>query len=98
MALSGCLTNPQPAYACKDHWFVEIGAGENGRIVGNDSWNDGGGTGAKLNVGYQWELSPQVATTFNITHLSQWEIGKPFNKKDEDTVDHVGFSIIWRSE
>lgn len=71
--------------------FAELGVGNNTNLTGSSvPWDDGGGTGCMLKVYYQtggWIMG--------WTHLSQCDVGPPFNFKDESSVDHIGIAYRW---
>jgi hypothetical protein len=76
--------------------YVEVGVGNNTNLSGcSECWNDGGGTGALLGMGYIHHVSPEVSLVVHWTHFSQWEIGAPFNNKDESSIDHLGLKVVY---
>ncbi|MHC5134934.1 MAG: hypothetical protein ACYSO0_00785 [Planctomycetota bacterium] len=79
--------------------FLSIGAGTNwnGTSIKSE-WEDGGGTGAYLSAVYRWDKQAwcfDCYPSINYVHLSQWDIGQPWNDKYEDSVDHFGFGWTW---
>ncbi len=71
--------------------FIELGVGNNTNLTGcSVCWDDGGGTGAHLAVGYTFPIRHNVSLDLHWSHFSQWEVGAPFNDKHESSVDHIG--------
>lgn len=78
--------------------YLTIGAGWNGHLFAEkDEWNDGGGTGAFIAASYQWDKQSwcKCRPSLNYAHISQWDVGPPFNNESEDWVDHVGIAATW---
>ena len=75
---------------------VTLGAGWNGNLTGASiPWNDGGGIGGYGQLAYEHELSDTSSLIAHWTHISQWDVGKPFNDDSESSVDHLGVAIKW---
>ena len=79
-----------------DGLSLSIGAGWNTNFTGDSiAWEDGGGVGAYLQVEYVVALSPTFSLTSHWIHLSQWDVGAPFNNQAESSVDHIGVAFKW---
>ncbi len=75
---------------------VTLGAGWNGNISGSSiPWENGGGVGFYGQLAYEHELSDQSVLLTHWTHLSQIDVGPPWNDRDESSVDHLGVAIKW---
>ena len=69
---------------------LEIGAGKNGNWTGSSiPWDDGGGVGAYGSIRWEWKYAVCQGL-----HISQWDIGPPFNGHSESSLDHLG--CAWR--
>ena len=67
--------------------FIEVGIGTNNSLINpGQDWNDGGGTGAYIGIRREWSNGWVI----QLSHYSQWEIGPPFNNKEESSLDHIG--------
>lgn len=89
------LTISLPASA--DYWFIGIGVGDNSNATGcSVCWEDQDGLGGVLVVGREWTLAPELAVRAHWLHLSQYDVGPPFNDKDESSVDHFGIYLEYR--
>ena len=75
--------------------FVEVGAGYNanlwGQSIENGGWDNGGGVGSYISVRYETKKG-----VCHWTHLSQWDVGKPWNHTRETKADHFGCALRWR--
>ncbi len=81
----------------KDYFYWEIGIGKNGNIIGASTpWNDAGGIGCSLGFGYVDQYTPRLQGKWHIIHHSQCDKGTPFTDDKESTLDHFGFSLIFR--
>ena len=49
-------------------------------------WDDGGGVGAYFAIRNEWDNGVFI----QLSHYSQWDVGKPFNDRDESSLTHVG--------
>jgi hypothetical protein len=77
--------------------YIEVGLGHNTNLTGcTGCWNDGGGVGALLSIGYTHQIN-NISASIHWTHLSQLDIGPPFNNEDESSVDFIGVSVrfVW---
>ena len=75
---------------------VTIGAGWNGNIGGSSvPWDNGGGVGAYFQFAHEWDLGENASWLVHWTHLSQYDVGKPFNDDIESSVDHLGVAFKW---
>lgn len=82
--------------AAAGDFYIEVGAGIHGNLFSNDlAWKKVNGTGALIRIGYQEKIADDVYLNGALTHLSYWDVGPPFNSKNEPTVDHLGGSVIW---
>ena len=76
---------------------VSLGAGWNGNLTGYSiPWDSADGVGAYLQIAHEWELSERTSVVAHWTHISQWDVGKPFNDLDESSVDHLGVAVKWK--
>ena len=74
---------------------LEIGAGFNTNIGGAAiPWDDGGGLGGYGRLAYEHDLGNSTVI-YHWIHLSQWNVGAPFNDKQESSVDHLGIALRW---
>ncbi len=80
--------------------YLTLGAGWNESYFSEtDDWNDGGGTGAFISLSYQWDKQwwcLNCMPSINYAHVSQWDVGPPWNDDFEDSVDHLGFAGTWK--
>lgn len=78
-----------------DTSYLEVGLGGNRNLTGcSDCWNDGDGTGAYIRLGWEMNLKPNNwKAGIHWTHLSQWDVGPPFNNDTESSVDHIGMYL-----
>ncbi len=75
---------------------ITIGAGWNGNLTGASvPWNDGGGVAGYLQLAHEWEVGTNASIVAHWTHLSQINVGKPFNDDIESSVDHLGVAMKW---
>lgn len=73
---------------------LSVGVGNNTNLNGASiPWDDGGGMGAYFQLKYTHPISESLSVVTHWTHLSQWDIGPPFNHRDEASVDHIGAAI-----
>ena len=71
--------------------YFELGAGKNKTFSKNNKWEDGNGTGSYFSFRYEADVG-----VCHWTHLSQWDVGKPFNDKAELSVNHLGCAFRWK--
>jgi len=74
--------------------YVEAGAGTNHALFSDVEWRDRGGVGASIEAGREW-TAPLNAykTKCRWLHLSQWDVGPPFDDRTESSVDHIGCAV-----
>lgn len=87
LIISGCGYKTLPTKRV----YFELGAGKNQTTFGNsDKWEDGDGTGGYFSFRYETNIG-----VCHWVHLSQWDIGPPFNDKQESSVNHYGCALRW---
>ncbi len=78
-------------------WTVSIGAGWNGNLTESSMpWEDGGGVAGYFQLKKTYPLSDNLYVAYHYLHLSQINVGPPFNDKAESSVDHIGVAIEWK--
>lgn len=76
--------------------YLEVGAGYNGSFFAQSDaheWDDGGGVGATIEMGREWTVPKnegRLKVKCRWLHVSQWDVGPPFNNRAESSLDHVG--------
>ena len=76
---------------------ISLGAGWNGNLTGSSvPWENGSGVGSYLQIAHEEQVTEHLSFVGHYTHLSQWDIGPPFNDERESTVDHIGFAFKWK--
>lgn len=75
---------------------LTLGVGNNTNLSGSSiPWEDGDGTGTFLRLGYEAEFDG-AAIGAHWVHLSQYEVGPPWNDDPESSVDHFGVYVEFR--
>ena len=100
------LSMCSPVEAHSDSYFYTgLGLGKHGNAFNaSNPWNDGGGTGGDLFMGWAIRLdsehfgsdTSQLWIDIAITHHSQLEVGPPWNHDDENSMDEFMFKLEWR--
>ena len=81
VAISGCSAVP----------YVELGAGKNMSFTNRaHEWQDRNGVAFIGEVGVEWQHNTKLSTNCKFLHVSQWNVGAPFNDLSESSLDHVG--------
>lgn len=76
---------------------LSIGVGSNTNLTGASiPWDDGNGVGAYLQLEYERPINSSFSLVGHWVHLSQWDIGPPFNDDSESSVDYFGVAIKWK--
>lgn len=79
---------------------LEIGAGKNDRIgllaPTRVDWVDHGGVGAYVGILGKRDLTDRVDGMCYYKHFSQYDVGKPFDGRAEDTLDAYGCGVSIR--
>ena len=89
------------ARAHESYFYVGMGLGKTENLFGSERWNDGGGTGTSFGLGFAGRIDSygeeeQLWWKLHYNHLSQIDVGFPFNDEDEDEIDHYGIWIEYR--
>lgn len=96
-AIMLCVSNIAHAdnYFLQGNTYMEVGAGSNNSWFNNEyKWRDNGGVGFYGQIRHEWPaIYSRIQHVIHYTHISQWEVGPPFNNKHESSVDHVGVSL-----
>lgn len=88
------------AHAADDEYcYVGFGLGKNQSLTGSyQPWDDGGGTGTTLYVGCAWTMDPDRNWWYGMAyrHYSQIDVGPPWDREGESTLDHIGLWLEYR--
>lgn len=72
--------------------YLETGAGTNTNLFGGYDWDNGGGIGAYISLRYEFDNNRFFC---QMTDISQWDVGPPFNDRGESAVVHIGCAVRW---
>jgi len=73
--------------------YLEIGAGKNGSLLKNShEWEDQGGVGAYFALRYEFD----AGWFAQITHYSQYDVGRPFDNRAESNLDSLMFGYRFK--
>lgn len=88
------------AKADEGYLYLYIGAGHNSGSNSTSKWVGEDDLGGLLRFGYATRVSKKYNVWFSagVTHVSQYDLGEPFNDKDESSLNHYGLGLEkrWR--
>ena len=74
--------------------YTSLHMGSNTNITGcSVCWENGGGIGTMFRIGRREAISSNINIDITYTHLSQINIGYPFNNRAESSVDFLGIGL-----